>query len=378
MSPGDIAQLIAPAIATGQVLAVTYRHKDGSITTHQVVPYSVEAGARSKTNKPMFWSYCLNHGRMSKGFRKALSPSRPPKAPLTRRECRSGRTTSDGVQERPGRRCTLSPGGKPMQTATIRELRGNLKKYVEADKPTLLIGRHSYTRTTRAILIPIPEPERANTGHPPHRHRAGKAQLRRSHQSGQGLNPRQSHPARAAGERVHETPGAGVSPQEIKKETPPPQGRAESIGGMVSSIRRKDSGEKSGELAGQEHAQGEEIKKDRGGQLDDTDDARSPRPFKKSLRAETSAWKSRAHGPAHLRARSNVMHVIIRLPATSAPTKSMLSRRLPGNVAARAPARRTRKRSDNGHYVLGRAPVAGRCPQHAGRRGQPSRGGELR
>ena len=65
MTPGDILQIIQPAIDTGQCLLVTYRHKqDGHISTHSVVPYSVEPGARSKTGKVMFWAYCLDHQRI--------------------------------------------------------------------------------------------------------------------------------------------------------------------------------------------------------------------------------------------------------------------------------------------------------------------------
>ena len=40
-----------------------------------------------------------------------------------------------------------------------------------------------------------------------------------------------------------------MSPQEIKKGTPPPHGRAGSIGPVVYSIRGKDSREKNGQLA---------------------------------------------------------------------------------------------------------------------------------
>jgi len=65
MTPGDILTIIQPAIDTGQCLSVTYRHKkDGHISTHSVVPYSVEPGQRSKTGQPMFWAYCLDHQRI--------------------------------------------------------------------------------------------------------------------------------------------------------------------------------------------------------------------------------------------------------------------------------------------------------------------------
>ena len=65
MTPGDILSIIAPAIASGQCLLVTYQHKrDGRISTHSVVPYSVQPGSRSKSGEPMFWSFCLDHQRI--------------------------------------------------------------------------------------------------------------------------------------------------------------------------------------------------------------------------------------------------------------------------------------------------------------------------
>lgn len=65
MTPGDILSAIQPAILSGQVLRVTYRHKkSGVITTHNVVPYSVEPGIHSKSRKPMFWGFCLDHGHI--------------------------------------------------------------------------------------------------------------------------------------------------------------------------------------------------------------------------------------------------------------------------------------------------------------------------
>lgn len=65
MTAGDILSIIQPAIDTGTVLLVTYMHKsDGSISTHSVVPYSVEPGRRSKSGQPMFWSFCLDHQRI--------------------------------------------------------------------------------------------------------------------------------------------------------------------------------------------------------------------------------------------------------------------------------------------------------------------------
>jgi hypothetical protein len=65
MAPGDIAQLIAPVVQSGGVMLCTYQHnKTRQITTHQVVPYAVDVGTRSKTGKVMFWCYCLDHGRI--------------------------------------------------------------------------------------------------------------------------------------------------------------------------------------------------------------------------------------------------------------------------------------------------------------------------
>lgn len=64
MSPGEILTIIQPAIDAQQCLSVTYMHKDGGITTHLLVPYSVEPGARSKSGKPMFWGFCLDHQRI--------------------------------------------------------------------------------------------------------------------------------------------------------------------------------------------------------------------------------------------------------------------------------------------------------------------------
>jgi len=65
MTPESILELITPAIENQQVLLITYRHKkDGTISTHSVVPYSVEPGARSKSGKPMLWGYCLDHGHI--------------------------------------------------------------------------------------------------------------------------------------------------------------------------------------------------------------------------------------------------------------------------------------------------------------------------
>jgi len=65
MTPSDILSIIQPAIDSGTVLLVTYAHKDdGTISTHSVVPYSVEPGRRSKTGEPMFWSFCLDHQRI--------------------------------------------------------------------------------------------------------------------------------------------------------------------------------------------------------------------------------------------------------------------------------------------------------------------------
>lgn len=65
MSPEAIASIIEPAIETHQVLLVTYQHKKtGIISTHSVVPYSVQPGARSKSGKPMFWGFCLDHGHI--------------------------------------------------------------------------------------------------------------------------------------------------------------------------------------------------------------------------------------------------------------------------------------------------------------------------
>ncbi len=65
MDPGDIAQLIAPAVASGSVMRCTYRHnKTRQTTTHLVLPYSVDVGQNSKTGKVMFWCYCLDHQRI--------------------------------------------------------------------------------------------------------------------------------------------------------------------------------------------------------------------------------------------------------------------------------------------------------------------------
>ena len=65
MSPEEILGIILPAIAAQQILTVSYMHKsDGRITIHNVIPYSVEPGKRSKTGKPMFWSFCLDHQRI--------------------------------------------------------------------------------------------------------------------------------------------------------------------------------------------------------------------------------------------------------------------------------------------------------------------------
>jgi hypothetical protein len=46
-------------------MRITYLHKhDGTISTHQVIPYAIEPGARSKSGKPMLWGFCLDHQRL--------------------------------------------------------------------------------------------------------------------------------------------------------------------------------------------------------------------------------------------------------------------------------------------------------------------------
>jgi hypothetical protein len=64
MSPGELLMLVQAAIQAQSCLSVTYKHKRGDISTHTVVPYSVEPGARSKTGEPMLWAWCLDHGRL--------------------------------------------------------------------------------------------------------------------------------------------------------------------------------------------------------------------------------------------------------------------------------------------------------------------------
>jgi hypothetical protein len=55
MSPDEIREIIFPAMAQQQTVTVMYQHKtDGRITMHKVVPYSVDAGKRSKSKKEMF------------------------------------------------------------------------------------------------------------------------------------------------------------------------------------------------------------------------------------------------------------------------------------------------------------------------------------
>lgn len=65
MEAATLADLLQGYIASATPLRVTYLHThDGSITTHQVIPYSVEPGKRSKSGKPMFWGFCLDHQRI--------------------------------------------------------------------------------------------------------------------------------------------------------------------------------------------------------------------------------------------------------------------------------------------------------------------------
>jgi len=64
MSPDDIQQIIS-ITPPGGVLLCTYQHKyDGQITTHQVIPFEVGVGRRSKTAQVMFWCYCLDCQRI--------------------------------------------------------------------------------------------------------------------------------------------------------------------------------------------------------------------------------------------------------------------------------------------------------------------------
>ncbi len=65
MTADEVQQMVSDAISTQQVLTITYRHvKDGRVTIHRVVPYSVEPGARSHSGRPMLWGYCLEHARL--------------------------------------------------------------------------------------------------------------------------------------------------------------------------------------------------------------------------------------------------------------------------------------------------------------------------